>query len=539
MHKLKKASWEAVQMTDADGNIRNVRTILFSHIADGPEAAWIACTSSGQSPLSLASFNQFGDGKRYPRRTAEYTLERIQRLRQRFSDDDCSPAFSKAAKNLGLNGVLEPYWKGWKFAEPCDFLTPDSLHQWHKCFQDHAFQWAKTLMTAKELDARLMRIQTRVGYREFPKGVTRFKQHTGKETRDLERVFLGIIAGHPAINNPRMSAFRAHVDFIYTAQYQSHDEDTLQELDDHVEIFWDKLPSLAVVRSGPKKGGKFNIPKYERMHHVSPLIRLTGSSSQFTSDTVERLHITKAKIPYNHTNKRDFIWQMCNYIQRIEQLEQFERYLNWSGLETTGVIRDLSMADRMEFLETSKDQDLTDIVNPPFEEQQAVSLSPSDKQLRPVPFDLKGCLQVKTEDSAFSLTASPAGKNLTLEELASAVHLHQLPGAFRSYCEELSPDLKTELNKFLPSITFDRWDTLCMQVRCIDDQTLLIPPETIRAIPPTIVEGKITRLGLGDTVAVRQSEARKYGCTEYPIMGMFHSRSSRSHQAHANFQNAT
>ena len=77
------------------------------------------------------------------------------------------------------------------------------------------------------MDRRLMCLQKRIGFRHFGKGVSRFRQHTCRETRDLERVFLGVIQGHTRLTPKKMAAFRAFMDFVYLAQYPSHDDETL------------------------------------------------------------------------------------------------------------------------------------------------------------------------------------------------------------------------------------------------------------------------------------------------------------------------
>ena len=53
-------------MSDPLGRLRHVHTPLVSWIADNPEQLLIACTSSKNSPISLASAEQFRDATPTP-----------------------------------------------------------------------------------------------------------------------------------------------------------------------------------------------------------------------------------------------------------------------------------------------------------------------------------------------------------------------------------------------------------------------------------------------------------------------------------------
>ncbi len=78
---LKQCSHAPVRMTDANGDERLVRTILFVHLADLPEQLVISCCHGGASPISYARHNDFGSGEKKPPRTGVGTVLAIRKLR--------------------------------------------------------------------------------------------------------------------------------------------------------------------------------------------------------------------------------------------------------------------------------------------------------------------------------------------------------------------------------------------------------------------------------------------------------------------------
>ena len=439
LENLKKASRKAVEMIDSSGQKRDVRTVLFSHIADLPEQLMISCTAKNQAPSSFAQQHQFGDSTAQPLRTGAGTLRALEYLKETFPPDErLSKNFLLACKTAGLNGVLEPYWRDWQFADPCEFLTPDSLHQWHILFKDHLLSWARKLIGDAEFDKRLAAIQHRIGFRHFPDGITKFKQHTGRETRDLERIFLGVIAGHPQITTSAMRAFRSFLDFVYLGQYPRHTSRTLRAMDNALTTFHESKCAFVPVRDGPRQQGEFRIPKLELMHHVTRLIHLLGSADQFTSDTTEKLHILMAKVAYTHTNRKQFIPQMCDFLNRLERLLQFERFLVWRGTDTTLLLRRLAKCLREEWTKMCTVDDFKIDIDPsPFEDEE--DLEYISKGARP------GFLPVKSDfhkvsatndTTAFSLTKTPTNSYRSLQEFCRAYSFHDLSHSFSKFWKD-------------------------------------------------------------------------------------------------------
>ncbi len=327
---LKECSKNPVRMTDATGVVRLVRTILLAHLADYPEQQLISCASHTSSPISIATIGTFGSNGVQKLRTKGWIMKGINFVRGNTE----SGSYGLAV--IHVEGTIEPIeWclrtilarLGIRRSE--HFLNADALHQWHKFFWDHIMQWAKKLIGAPELDGRYSRLQQRVGYRHFHTGFTHFSKHTFRESRDLQRSFVAVIAGHSNIDSSVLRAFRAIQEFIYFAQFETHTTTSLTKLSEALALFHAEKESLSAagIRDGPRQNGKFNIHKLELMQHVRRRVELLGSMPQYSTDQIELCHIPNAKRAYQATNKKNFEEQMCRNLDRLAKLLYFSIYL--------------------------------------------------------------------------------------------------------------------------------------------------------------------------------------------------------------------
>ncbi|KAF9457694.1 hypothetical protein BDZ94DRAFT_1285159 [Collybia nuda] len=121
----------------------------------------------------------------------------------------------------------------------------------------------------------------------------------------MAKILLGCVAG--AMPSKAVKAVRAILDFIYLAQYSTHDEETLQYMEDALQswrvnrsFFTDSLP----IRN------HFNIPKFHSLIHYIQSIHYFGATDNYNSELFERLHIDFAKLGWRASNKRDEFPQM-------------------------------------------------------------------------------------------------------------------------------------------------------------------------------------------------------------------------------------
>lgn len=463
---LKECSQSAQDMLGPDGQLRRVRTFLVSYIADLPEQQALSCVTTNYAPSSKAGPGSLGDSAPHPLRKGIDTIKDIQAIDEELEesdDQDNLERLRRVSKAYGLNGVDRPFWRDWLNADPSLFLTPDALHQWHKLFADHPIEWAKHWLGMEELDRRLSVLQPRVGFRHFPDGFTRFRQHTGKETKDLERVFLGVIAGHASITKGIMEAMRGLLDFIYLAQYDSHSSETLLYLDEALQKFHRNKKYIADsgVRDGPRRNGKFDIPKIELMHHVKRMIQLVGSLLQFSSEQTERCHIDMAKIPYKNTNRKGYAEQMCRYLDRKERMRLFSALTEWYSANDGAMINVVS-----------------------FEQQRRAFQRLAGRYLpTPVRDVFLGENVLCNDTTAFQLRQKPNRTNATIDFIKEAYEIPNFDSDLHCYLH--GPRVHQNMEFPFKSIT--TWERVRVQLRDPQDVGLVLSPLTIEAIPRKVV----------------------------------------------------
>ncbi len=110
------------------------------------------------------------------------------------------------------------FWENREFAKPGCFLVPDALHDWHKFTMGHTVKWVRMLLGDQEVDKRSSSLQRHVGFCHFKNGFTRFRQHTGREIRDIARSLIVACYGHSWLRPSITRAFRGLIDFILCRQ---------------------------------------------------------------------------------------------------------------------------------------------------------------------------------------------------------------------------------------------------------------------------------------------------------------------------------
>jgi len=151
LNPLKIAAKVGIMMSDPVGNLCYCFTPLVAYIADTPEQCLLACISPKASPVSTATYKEFGDPVPHPPRTPARTLEDIEQVCLATDLDDLK-AFLKIIKHYRLNGVHRPFWRNWALSDPSIFFTPEVLHLFHRLFWDHDLQWCINILGPAEID---------------------------------------------------------------------------------------------------------------------------------------------------------------------------------------------------------------------------------------------------------------------------------------------------------------------------------------------------------------------------------------------------
>ncbi|THU83170.1 hypothetical protein K435DRAFT_690054 [Dendrothele bispora CBS 962.96] len=237
-------------------------------------------------------------------------------------------------------GTFDPFWA--TFPSTCDIhgaMTPDILHQLYQGVLVHLINWTQAVMTEANLDRRIRLLAPTFGVRPFKNGISALKQVSGTERKHIAKILLACLA--PVMPKKGIQACKAILDFIYLAQYQSHDEVTLgymqealDQWEEHRDFFIDK---------GTRK--HFNIPKFHSLQHYINAIRFLGTTDNFNTELFERLHIDFAKEGWRTSNKRDHFPQMIKWLSRREKISSFDYHLSES-LKLSGE-DDVSKEDRM------------------------------------------------------------------------------------------------------------------------------------------------------------------------------------------------
>ncbi|KAJ6468957.1 hypothetical protein DFH09DRAFT_1254079 [Mycena vulgaris] len=426
---------------------------------------------------------------------APYTLSLIEEVEEAAHPWEF-PRYLKIAKKRGLNGVHRPYWMDWPLSDPSRFLNPEILHHWFKFAWDYELQWAILGLSEDEIDFRFSVLRPHSGMRHFKEGVSKAKQVTGREHRDMQRYLVAAIAGAEGIPRGFLIAVRALHDFRYYGQAPKIDEDVLNKMDAALKTFHEN--KHAILEAGVRRGkngpiDNWWIPKLEFMQSVVPSIRANGVPLQWSADMTEHAHITLIKDPASHSNNQNHEQQICRYLDRRDKVAQF----------------DLATAIEHCRHDDEEDDDAPILVNTTAGLLERIEpmarLGGSGRRLvnyftlgeqllrgefpnAPKPFRTFASSQGNT---AFHLGRDPSQPQLAVDVASDIFKLPDLKPALLAYLHRVShgDDLKLGgrrpalNNATLPFQTLQVWHRVRIQSRAFHDPAQLLVPETVNASP--------------------------------------------------------
>jgi hypothetical protein len=174
-------------------------------------------------------------------------------------------------------------------------MTPDFLHELHNgVFGDHIVKWSTKAATGgdKEIDRCFRTMTPHPTLRHFTRGISLTSQWTGNERKNMEKVFLGILAQatDPAIQ----CAVAAIIDFIYYAHFETHCNESLSRLDTAWAAFHQEKSIFLELEIRKH----FDINKLHKLKHYVDSICSRGTADGFNTENTEHLHIDFAKVGY-------------------------------------------------------------------------------------------------------------------------------------------------------------------------------------------------------------------------------------------------
>lgn len=323
---LIEAGTHGVEILCGDGNVRDVFPIVLSYSADFPEQCLIGCNKQSHCPMCNADEKNRGDlPSDGDERRFRVTAEIVRALDDQM---DGMRHKSRTYDEFGLKAI-QPFFVNLPHIDLDTLFTPDLLHQLHSgCFKDHLLQWFKTIMGRSEFDARFQKVSPFPGLRHFKKAISTLSQSTGKEMKELEKIFTVVIKGAPKVSPEARKAAVALLHFIYLAQLPCQSDRSIKALQTALQQFH-KYKHVFVDSAGKICKGFHGIPKFHSLEHYARLILSKGSPDGFSTEAPERLHIEFAKKAFRATNKHEFIVQMIRWLQRQSSLDLARSYLEW------------------------------------------------------------------------------------------------------------------------------------------------------------------------------------------------------------------
>jgi hypothetical protein len=209
----------------------------------------------------------------------------------------------------------------------------------------------------------------------------------------------------------------------------------------------------------------FKIPKIYSWHEFGRSIRELGSSVQFSADVTERAHRTRAKIPFEATNKKNFTPQMCRYLSREEKVLFNEQYFSWRMVSTS-------------------------TLEPKPEHSKSYLAAVNQGRVIPMRGGYGPLSMPRKGPSPYIRVGHPVHSGYTVEDVTKQFGLPDLRAAIADF---LSGESKKSHNRRVAKSDaclppeFDAvsvWNKFYMSLPAVQDEETILPPRTILAYPP-------------------------------------------------------
>ncbi|KAF8165815.1 hypothetical protein B0H34DRAFT_794159 [Crassisporium funariophilum] len=282
LEPLIKAGNEGVQMMSSDGAVCNVFPILTCYVADYREQCLVACSKYGTCPQCQAPAKDLQNCNPYPLCSQSWTEKIIEEGWKQAGDSQ--KAFHIYCMSKDMAGtVYKPFWQGFPLCNINCTITPDVLHQLYQGVFKHIVTWCQCVVTLAELDRCICCLPFGYGLRKLKNGISTLSQISGPERKNMAKILLGCLIGK--MRTSGIQAVTALLDFIYIAQYPTHDTITLDYLRDALHCFHKNCHYF--IDTLVQKD--FNIPKFHSLQHYIDSIELFGTTDNYNTEMFEHL----------------------------------------------------------------------------------------------------------------------------------------------------------------------------------------------------------------------------------------------------------
>lgn len=528
LRPLKSAAQISVMLSDPVGALRWCFTPLASFIVDTPEAQLISAVGGKSSPVTIASSKQFGDAFRHPPRTGAITLNTINTINKMPEAAKSLESYEKLAKKFRSNGVHLPFWRDWPLSDPSAFLTSEPLHHWHRLFWDHDAKWCIYAVGDYEIDFRFSVLHPHSGYRRFKEGISKLKQVTGRDQRDIERYIIPVIAD--AVSPQFVLAIRALMDFRYLAQSPLLDDNVCELISNTLTRFHQN--KNAITNAGARRGKNgpilhWEIPKLELLLSVVPNIKSNGTAAQWSADFTEHAHIPLVKDPARAGNNHQYEAQICRCLDRLEKIRNFDLA---TAIRASGI----QFGTANNTGSQSGDESDADSDNEQFRVSTTSELLPL---LSTFDYDPKSSLPItnyfyrakhqndspslnppRTFQSAdnvvYHLNRDPKYAKTPIDQIAQLYNIPDLPGAITDFISRIgsSPDGFIDViggrrsHDRIPPFHLQVWTKIRLQTTTFHYPHNILPSATINAIPPST----LWKEGQYDSAIINIDQSQKW-----------------------------
>ncbi|KAH9953413.1 hypothetical protein BC827DRAFT_1282164 [Russula dissimulans] len=285
-----------IPMVSRDGVWRRCHPIFTTFVGDYPEQALVTCTYYRCCPKCLVRPDQLGEHCCFLWWDYNKAIETY------LQEDGDVRAFHATCHEAGLKPMFHPFWESFPLVDIFVSITPDILHQLLQGVVKHLVSWITSPNAfGRGVDLCCRTIPPNHHVTLFPKGISILSRVSGKEYKSMCRILLGPVVDLPLPHGQLptwvLRAVRALLDFVYLAQFQCHTH--------------------------------FNIPKFHSLIHYSLSIILFGTTDNYNTEQMERLHIEFTKDAYRATNRKDEIPQMTSWLSRCEKVQKHATFIKW------------------------------------------------------------------------------------------------------------------------------------------------------------------------------------------------------------------